>query len=461
MNSDAMSAAVNLMEAKTLFEGEEHPVYVRVAPHQGNVYVDLGNADWQVIEITPSGWRIINESPVRFRRSRGMLALPTPEVGGRIDELRPFLNVEDDTWALAVAWLIAAFCPRGPYPILALFAEQGSGKSTTGRRIRELIDPNSAPLRAEPGDERNLMITANNSWCLAYDNLSNVPPWLSDALCRLSTGGRFATRELYTDSDEIIFDSQRPMLLTSLEDLATRSDLLDRCLVVWLPTIPKERRRPEDEMLAAFEKARPRILGAILDAVVGALRDLPSTQLEGYPRMADFARWVTAAEPALGWPKGTFMAAYGGNQESANELALEASVVARPLLEMLDARGSWLGSAGELLKALEELVDDQAKRQHGWPKNPRALSGHLKRMAPNLRTAGWDIECERTSKKRLWSIQLASLAPSYAADAHSMQNDANPCGLFPNDASDGCDANAWTQSADEEPTATYGGEDEF
>ena len=188
------------------------------------------------------------------------------------------------------------------------------------------------------------------------------------------------------------------MLLTSIEDIATRSDLLDRCLIVWLPTIPKERRRPEDEMRRAFENARPRIFGALLDAVSGALRNLESTRLERYPRMADFARWVTAAEPALGWPSGTFMAAYGGNQESANELALEASVVARPLLELLEAQAGWQGSASELLKALEEQVDDQAKRQHGWPKNPRSLSGHLKRLSPNLRAVGWSVEHDRTSR---------------------------------------------------------------
>jgi len=454
MNSDALSAAINLMEAKSLFEGEEHTIHVRVASHEGKVYIDLCNADWQVIEITATGWQIIDESPVKFRRSRGMLTLPTPQRGGRIDELRQFLNVEDDTWALVVAWLVAVFCPRGPYPILALFAEQGSGKSTMGCLLRDLVDPSSAPLRAEPGDERDLMITANNSWCLAYDNLSHVPPWLSDALCRLSTGGGFATRELYTDCDEIIFDSQRPVMLTSIEDVATRSDLLDRCLIVWLPTIPKERRRPEDEMLPAFEKARPRILGAMLDAVVGALRDLPSTRLEGYPRMADFARWVTAAEPAMGWPKGTFMAAYGGNQESANELALEASVVAQPLLELLDSQGCWRGSASELLKALEERVDDQAKRQHGWPKNPRSLSGHLKRLSPNLRAAGWDVEYDRTSKKRLWSVKRSSPASSLPEEPPPMQDDAKPCGLFPDDASDGRDANAGAQWAAPEQTTT-------
>lgn len=207
-NSEALTAAMNLLEAKALFEGQEHPVYVRLGEHEGNIYLDLCNSNWQVVQITPQGWGVIDEPPVRFRRSRGMLALPAPEPGGNVEQLHAFLNLDECSWQLVVSWLIGTLRPRGPYPILVLFAEQGSGKSTTGRLLRELVDPNAAPLRAEPNDCRDLMIAANNSWCLAYDNLSHVPSWLSDALCRLSTGGGFATRELYTDQDEVIFDSQ-------------------------------------------------------------------------------------------------------------------------------------------------------------------------------------------------------------------------------------------------------------
>lgn len=405
MNSDALSAAVNLIEAKALFEGEEHPVHVRVAEHHGNIYLDLCNDVWQVVEITANGWQVIDESPVKFRRSKGMLPLPIPVANGVIDELRNYLNVDDATWPLIVAWLVANLRPIGPYPLLALFAEQGSGKSTTGRLLRSLIDPNSAPLRAEPKDGRDLMIAANNSWCLAYDNLSHVPSWLSDAMCRLSTGGGFATRELFTDQDEIIFDSQRPVMLTSIEEVATRSDLLDRCLIVWLPSIPEERRRPEAQMMAAFEAARPRIMGALLDAVSVAIRDLPTVQLPCLPRMADFALWVTAAETALGWERGTFLPAYQGNRASANDLALESSPVARPVLDILEESAGWSGTASELLQLLEAKVADQVKRQNGWPKNARSLSGQIKRLSPNLRAAGWDTEFVRQSNRRVWMFQ--------------------------------------------------------
>jgi len=430
MNSEAVAAVVNLLEAKALFEGDEHLVHVRVAEHAGNVFLDLCSTEWQVVQITPLGWNVVDDPPVRFRRSRGMLALPAPEPGGTVDQLRGFLNLDDKAWQLVISWLVATLRPRGPYPILALFAEQGSGKSTIGRLLRELIDPNAAPLRAEPNNGRDLMIAANNSWCLAYDNLSHVPPWLSDALCRLSTGGGFATRELYTDQDEVIFDFQRPLLLTSIEEVASRSDLLDRCLIIWLPAIPEDRRRSEAELFEAFRKVRPQILGALLDAVAIALHRLPSIKLPGLPRMADFALWATAAETAFCWPSGTFVAAYQGNRDSANEVALEASVVARPLLDLLEVEGEWIGASGELLKVLEERQGDQIRKLTGWPKNPRSLSGHLKRLSPNLRAAGWTLEQDRSSKKRSWMIRravasAASSVPSPVGPDDLMQSDAD------------------------------------
>ena len=450
INSESLSAAINLIEAKAMFDGDEHEIHVRVAEDAGNIYIDLCNPTWQVVEIAPHGWRAIDESPVRFRRSRGMLPLPMPQKGGSVEQLRSFLNVDGDSWHLIVAWLLSAFRPRGPYPLLGLFAEQGSGKSTAGRLLRSLIDPNSAPLRSEHRDARELMITANNSWCLAYDNLSYVPSWLSDALCRLSTGGGFATRELYTDQDEVIFDSQRPVLLTSIEEVATRSDLLDRCLIVRLPAIPEEQRRREEEIEEAFNAVRPQILGALLDAVSGALRDLPNTQLGALPRMADFAHWVTAAEKSLGWSSGEILNAYRGNQESANELALESSPIGSPLVELLEDRGEWCGSASELLDAIEERVSDQAKRLKQWPKNGRSMAGHLQRIAPNLRVAGWDVDYDRSASRRTWIIRRSEAFASSASvashpcvtlgECRTMQSDAMRGSLFVNDANDTNDA---------------------
>ena len=109
-----------------------------------------------------------------------------------------------------VAWLVMALRPAGPYPVLALHGEQGSGKSTAAEALRMLIDPNEALLRPPPRDERDLVIAGSNGRIVALENLSVIQPWLSDALCRVSTGSGFATRELFTDADEAIFSVQLP-----------------------------------------------------------------------------------------------------------------------------------------------------------------------------------------------------------------------------------------------------------
>lgn len=122
-----------------------------------------------------------------------MLALPVPKRGGTVDELKQFVNVsDDDSWRLLVAWLVQALRPRGPYPVLLLQGEQGSAKSTAERLLRALVDPSVAPLRTTPRNEHDLYIAATNAWVIALDNISNLKPWLSDGLCRLSTGGDLA-----------------------------------------------------------------------------------------------------------------------------------------------------------------------------------------------------------------------------------------------------------------------------
>ena len=300
-NRRSLLDAIEQLEARARFSGEEIEVHTRVAAGgEGQVFLDLCNEDWEVVEITGSGWRILQDPPLRFRRARGMLALPRPEAGGSIAALRPLVNLADEaSFALLIGWLVAALRPRGPYPILVLHGEQGSAKSTLARICRALIDPSTAPLRTIPTNERDLMITATNSWVLAFDNLSGIKDGLSDALCRLATGGGFATRELYTDSGEIIFSASRPVTLNGIEEVARRQDLIDRCLILLLLTIDDRQRMRSESLWARFEALRPQLLGALLDAVSCALRREGSVQLERSPRMADFAHWVVAAEAAL------------------------------------------------------------------------------------------------------------------------------------------------------------------
>src|SRR5215469_9014419 len=255
---------------------------------------------WRAVDIGPDGWRVIACPPVRFRRPAGMLPLPVPQQGGSIEPLHSFLNLASrDDFVLIVAWLLAALRPNGPYPLLAISGEQGSAKTVLSKLLKALIDSNTAPVRSLSREERELMITANNGYLLAFDNLSGLPVWLSDALCRLASGGSFAVRQLYTDDEEVLFEAARPILLNGIEDVISRPDLGDRAIFLALAPIGEARRRPENELWREFEIARPRILGALIDAVVHGLRATGCVHLDGLPRMADFALWATAWETAL------------------------------------------------------------------------------------------------------------------------------------------------------------------
>jgi len=387
-NSQALQDSLAVISSKALYEGPARVVAVRVAQHGDATYLDLANDRWQAVEITRDGWRVVDDPPVRFIRPAGLLPLPTPVGGGSVDELRQFVSIGDDAdWALILAWLVQALRGRGPFPILVVSGEQGSAKSTTCRLLRALIDPNIAPLRCESKEVRDLMIAANNSSLLAFDNLSHVQNWLSDALCRLSTGGGFATRELYSDGEERLFDAMRPVMLNGVEALGTRSDLLDRCITVELPMIPEQKRKCEADLWRDFEPVRPRTLGALLDAVVEGIRNLETVKLDRLPRMADFARFAVASERALGLGAGAFMRAYADNREAANALALETAVIGPAVVELMETRDRWEGTPQDLLAALsaEPYTDGATRNRQDWPKTPRGLSAALRRLAPNLR----------------------------------------------------------------------------
>jgi hypothetical protein len=419
------------------------PVWVRIAEHDGRIYVDLCNAGWEVVEISPDSWRVIANPPVRFRRTKGMLPLPRPVSGGCVTVLRTLINVgDDDNWVLCLAWIVAALRAKGPYPILLLQGEQGTAKSTMERLLRRLIDPVVAPVRTPPRGDRDLLIAAVNSWVMAYDNLSGIPPWLSDALCRLATGGGFSTRELYTDSDEVVFDAMRPVILNGIDHLADRADLADRALILQLPRIESKDRRDEREIYAVFERELPRILGALYTAISVALATVDHVTLTEKPRMADFALWAMAALPGFDFSPETFLTAYRGNRAEAVQDTLEGDAIAAAILELMEERRAndavvpWEGSCKFLLRDLDRLVDEGVRKSSAWPKTPRGLSSRLRRIATFMRECGIEITFQPKGGKgqRLVTIHrtlqptaTTAVTATCNSDQSQDESDANEC----------------------------------
>jgi hypothetical protein len=352
---------------------------------------------------------VIDAPPIRFRRAAGMLPLPIPVGGGSIKELRPFLNVQsDDEFVLVVAWILAALRDCGPYPVLVLLGDHGAAKTTSAKILRTSVDPNKLPLRTLPRDEHDMHIAATNAWVVGYDNLSFLLDWISDTLCRLSGGGGFGTRQLYTDQDEVLFDATRPSLLNGIEEVVTRPDLADRAIFLTFVPIPDDKRQTEKELWPKFLAAQPRILGALLDAMATGLKRLPEVRLQQLPRMADFAIWITACEPAL-WQEGTFMRAYTRNIDEAVDTVISASLVADTVRAFMTklSTPTWTGTATDLLDLLGRIAGEKAVRSKIWPTDAIRLSGRLRRVATFLRKVGIEISIDRIGRERTRNITIA------------------------------------------------------
>jgi hypothetical protein len=376
---------------------------------RGSAYfLDLGDASGAAIKICAGGWEVVDRPATKFQRPAGLLPLPVPSRGGSIELLRPYVNVSDAGFRLVVAWMTTALRPVGPYPILSLHGEQGSAKSTLARILGLLIDPQSCPLLAEPDSTLDLMATAVNGWLLAYDNITTVPNWLSDSLCRLVYGGGRAGRAFLSHHNRSVVHAQRPVILNGIEDFVQKSDLADRTVLLHLPSITQNRRRDEEEFWSAFRSEHSQILGAVLDAVVGGMRERPSVKLARLPRMADFALWGEAVGRGLGWEQGAFMSAYEESRLVATETSLESSPLGSMLLELASGVLNWETSPSELHRVLTEKVGKRIARSTAWPKSIPRFTNELRRLAPQLRMHGLSIGFSRTRESRLVTLVTAA-----------------------------------------------------
>lgn len=400
--SQSMSDAINTVEARAVHGSRSIKVHLRVAHEEGTIHLDLGDAAWNEVQITASAWKVCPHQ-VHFRRSPGMGQLPTPTHGGKLDALRPYLNLvgeeHDGAWALIASYLVASIATQGPYPLLALIAEQGAGKTEKAKMLRSLLDPSAFPTVGTPrNDNRDLLIAAKASHVIVLDNLSRIDAQLSDLLCCISTGTSHRVRSLYTDEDETIFRVQRPIIITAISDVVTRGDLLDRTILVPLSAIPEDQRLDVDELKADFEPKKPAILGALCDAaqVVLAGRDVTRKKMTYKPRMLDYAIAAVATEPLYGINDRTGKPRVGVWEEAHRTMRADAHAAflqARfpsAVTALMSQRTTWEGTAAELLSALEQVagLEHVVPKPTGWPADATRLSGAMRRAEPALRSIG-------------------------------------------------------------------------
>jgi hypothetical protein len=416
--SKDLNSTIGFLSHKAKKECPERKVWKRVGRSMKKkaIYLDLQRSDGLVVKITRNGWNKVRSPKVVFHGSNTSRPLPIPvDVDNNFDIfkiLKRYFNCTSQDKLLLLTWIIGTLNPDGPFPILVLQGEAGSGKSTVAELLKNIIDPSVGPLRTLHESERDLMIACKNNWVLVFDNISRISERTSNALCRIATRGGLSTRQLYTDAEEVVFDMRRPLILNGIANIISKNDLADRAIIVELKKLSDKRRRTVEELFDSFRKDHPRILGAICNAVVMALKNKGKIQLNGHVRMADFHEWVAAAEPAMTRVKGRLLKAIIKNRRNMSRSSVENDVLGAALQDFLKKHdGIWKGTHKDLLNQLVSESGDKDSEQRmlkdeQWPKGPNKLSARLKELAPALRNLGIEYSHVMNRGRKLLTITM-------------------------------------------------------
>jgi hypothetical protein len=388
-------------------QGDTRRVFLRLGWAVDRLWLDMATPEPRTIEITPNGWSLIVDPPVHLVHSPTAKPLPVPvsitleAVWERLEYFFGF-SPADSRLTLLVGVMMAGLMPRGPYPILLLCGEQGSGKTTRSKLIKLTVDPTKASVRGRPKSAEDLAISVWRSWLGLFDNLSKLDQDMSDWLCRLSEGAGLPKRKLYTDSEEILIEAARPIMLTAIPDICQSGDVIDRAVLIRCDPLPRKVR--EQVLLDQFEEFRPHLLAYLVEGASCALRKYRDmVDVHDGLRRGDWCAWVEAASEALGLQPGAFTAAYKENQDQAVRMALELDPVAAAVLEYMEDKSEIEIGVTLLHSSLEQI----ARKQHtgrlplDWPSMAHHFSGRLRRVAPMLRRVGIAIEQEH---KRTGSV---------------------------------------------------------
>lgn len=409
LNSESLNSALNIIEATACFNGPQYKLQVRVAWHENTIFYDLG--DWKAVKITRDGWGIVADPPTLFRHYPHQKAQVTPEDCSEdgILEIFNFVNLPkpksegnklSNEQLLFLTNLVVDLIPDIPHPIDVLHGDQGSAKTTLSRIKKELLDPSALETLTYPKNEVEFAQLASHHWVVPLDNLTHLPEWLSDALCRTVTGDGFSKRELYTDDEDVVYKFKRCISINGINLVATKPDLLDRSLIFELEPITQEARIEEKKFWDEFNKAKPKLLGALFTLLSKTQREYPNIELNNKPRMADFSMYGCAVARALGMKEDDFMEAYLTNIGLQNQEALGASPVAQTIIAFMQDREYWEGSPSELLDQLNKIAEELKLdiKDKKYPRNSRWLWRRIKEVRTNLQAIG--IVAERDDSDR-------------------------------------------------------------
>ena len=378
------------------YDGKPERVFMRSAKHEetGAYYLSMGDEKNRAIEITSTGRRMVDKSPVRFWKPSTASAFSEPAEGGDVNKLWEFCNIPEEDRFLVLAWLLECFRVDTPYPVLELNGVQGSAKSTTESNLRMLVDPSTVNLRSAPKNVEDIFVCAANNHLLAYENLSFLSAKTQDAFCTIATGGGAGGRKFFTNGEEFLVETKRAIIMNGIPSLITAQDLTERSIHLELPRV--ERYLCEGDLQKGFDTALPEIFGGLLDLFVKTLAKLPTVKTSGRERMVDFCCLGEAMMQSMGHKAGAFTELYNKNRKESVIRSIESSPVASAVLEYAEGfpEGSGIHD-GTYQELLDKLLPYKAGSSDGWPQRAKGLANALKRNMPALQEAGIIVKPEQ------------------------------------------------------------------
>ena len=403
-SADTWTQAKGTFSGIGLFMGDKKRMFTRCAWHNDELFYDLNDEEKRVVHVTKDGWEIIKDSSVLFYRHVTMSAQVMPERGGKDLSIltKHYKFKHRDDVILHIVSLITKFLVHVPHAIDVLHGEKGASKTTSQRKDKSLVDPDRCDIRTIPKTKEDLAIMLDKHYFLCLDNITNISPEISDLLCMAATGGAYAKRKLFSNDDETILEFLQAVSLNGINVVATKPDLLDRCILLELERLSPSERKTEKVLWDEFNADKPLILGMIFTIISRAMCIFPTVKLEALGRMADFTIWGYAVAEAAGIGGDKFLEAYLKNQSKANTEAVEAQPVAFAILKLMHDRKDWTGNATALLKELNVIAEREQidTKSFQWVKQHNQLSRRLREVKSNLEQLGLYVELKSNGGDR-------------------------------------------------------------
>jgi hypothetical protein len=461
IGSEALNAALNVLHFKAM-RNRQITLYNRVAPDpEGNgIWLDMADAMNRAYYITKEGWTLETDVPALFKRYSHQKALPEAVRGGDPWKILNYVNLgktpsvkvsENASQALEalakkyrqkkLLFLvdnISRLFPDMPHPVSILHGGAGTFKSTMQIFTRGIIDPSSVPTFGMPKDAATLIQNLEHHYIPIFDNLSTIPEWMSNILCRAVTGEGQEVRALYTDDDVVIREYLRCVNTNGLNIPAQKGDLLSRGLIYETVPMPDQRRTLE-ELNASYEKDRPHILGGYLDAASSALKLLGSVTPPKTFRLADFTKVGYVLAQALGEDPQDFIDAFEDNIECQHEEITQSNQVAKAFLDWCEIYLDQPQEDSPYTATPETVFGDIQDKADGlkiniksrtWPKAAHIFTRKLNEARESIASKGWHYEIVHNGKHReflIWTTEKPAPAKQPTAASKSPMSTAGKC----------------------------------